>query len=160
MIGVLSDSHDNVNAIKRAVSLFRDAGCRLVIHAGDFVAPFAAQELAAAGCPVKAVFGNCDGEKEGLRTVISAFGEIREAPLILIDNGLRILVCHSHFRLMEYAGSGKYDVVIFGHTHKPEIKREQETLIINPGEAGGWVTGKATIALLDIKTRMAEIVSL
>jgi predicted phosphodiesterase len=52
MIGILSDTHDNLNAIRRAVSFFRDAGCRLIIHAGDFVAPFAAKELAAANCPV------------------------------------------------------------------------------------------------------------
>jgi len=160
LIGILSDSHDNLTMIRRAVSLFRDAGCRLIIHAGDFVAPFAAKELSAAKCPVKAVFGNCDGEKEGLRTAIASFGEIREAPLVFVENGLRILVCHYHFPVMEYAGSGEYDVVIFGHTHKPEIKRRRKTLIINPGEAGGWVTGKSTAMLLDSKTMAAEIIAI
>ena len=160
MIGILSDTHDNVNAARRAVSLFRDAGCRLIIHAGDFVAPFTAKELAAANCPVKAVFGNCDGEKEGLREAIAAFGEIRDPPLIFIHQGLRILVCHHHFRVMEYAERGKFDIVVFGHTHKPEIKRKQKTLMINPGEAGGWVTGRATIVLLDVEKLKPEIVPL
>ena len=160
MIGILSDSHDNLLMIGRAVTLFRDSGCRLVIHAGDVVAPFAAKELAPLGCPVKAVFGNCDGEKEGLRAAFAAFGEIREAPLVFSEHGLRILVCHYHFPVPDYIGRGEYDVVIFGHTHKPEIKRSQKTLIINPGETGGWVTGKATAVLFDPKTHEAEIIFL
>ena len=70
MIGVMSDSHDNVTQVRKAVTLFKDAGCDLVLHAGDVVAPFAARELEALGCPVKAVFGNCDGEKQGLEMAL------------------------------------------------------------------------------------------
>ena len=82
MIGVMSDSHDNREAIKQAVSIFNSAECELVIHAGDFVAPFAALELANLTCRVKAVFGNCDGEKQGLTRAIQHFGEIQEAPFL------------------------------------------------------------------------------
>ena len=82
MIGVMSDSHDNVTMIRRAVSLFKDAGCGLVIHAGDFIAPFAARKLAALGCPVKGVFGNSAREKLSLKKNRQAFGKIREAEII------------------------------------------------------------------------------
>ncbi len=58
MVGILSDSHDNLDGIKSAVRVFLDAGCTLVLHAGDFVAPFAARELQALGGRIKAVFGN------------------------------------------------------------------------------------------------------
>ncbi|MCX6564601.1 MAG: metallophosphoesterase family protein [Candidatus Aminicenantes bacterium] len=90
----MADSHDNLIAVRRAVELFKNAGCDLVIHAGDFVAPFAARELAKAGCPLKAVFGNCDGEKKGLAAAIQPFGEIREAPLKFKYNQINILVTH------------------------------------------------------------------
>ena len=49
MIGVMSDSHDNVDAVRAAVEVFKSAGCKLVIHAGDFVAPFAARRITASG---------------------------------------------------------------------------------------------------------------
>ena len=88
MIGIMADSHDNLHAVKKAVQLFKDAGCKLVIHAGDFVAPFAARELENLNCPVKAVFGNCDGEKKGLEKTVSSFGEIQESPLIFSHDGL------------------------------------------------------------------------
>jgi hypothetical protein len=184
MIGILSDTHDNLDAVRLAVQLFRDAGCSLLIHAGDFVAPFAARELGKAGIPVQAVYGNCDGEKHGLADAIAPFGAIQDAPLILQHAGLSILVTHSaawkSVRRGEYdAGgpgvslgvslrrtrswietTGKYDVVIFGHTHKPEVGREGRTLVINPGEACGWLTGRKTVALLDPMTRSADILPL
>ena len=81
MIGILSDSHDNLTRVREAVRLFNDAGCDLVIHAGDFVAPFTVDELRNLRAPVKAVFGNCDGEKAGLAKAFEGLGELREAPL-------------------------------------------------------------------------------
>jgi hypothetical protein len=160
MIGVMSDSHDNMTQIRKAVALFKDAGCDLVLHAGDVVAPFAAQELAVLGCPVRAVFGNCDGEKQGLEMALEKYGEIQEAPLLFANGGRQILLVHYHFSVATYASSGKYDVIIFGHTHKPDIRREGKTLLLNPGEAGGWLTGKSTVALLDPEKLGAEIVAL
>ena len=160
MIGVMSDSHENLTQIRKAVALFKNAGCELVLHAGDVVAPFAAREFAALGCPVKAVFGNCDGEKQGLEMALEKFGKIQDAPLLFTHGGRPILLVHYHFSVATYASSGKYDVIISGHTHKPDIRREGKTLLLNPGEAGGWLTGKSTAALLDPEKLEAEIVPL
>ncbi len=156
----MADSHDNLHTVKCAVDLFKKMECDLVIHAGDFVAPFAARELESLSCPVKAVFGNCDGEKLGLKKAIRAFGEIKETPFIFNHLNLNILVTHVHSSLKSYLAAQKYDVLIFGHTHKPEIRREKNTLLINPGEAGGWVSGKSTVAILDTKILTAEIITL
>ena len=157
MIGIMADSHDNVKSIKLAVRLFKEAECNLVIHAGDFVAPFAAQELANLGCPVKAVFGNCDGEKKGLEKVFHSFGEIKKAPLVFNHENFNFLVTHIPAARGSYPHSEKHDVLIFAHTHKPEVRREKNTLLINPGEAGGWVSGKSTVALLDLKDLSVDI---
>ena len=48
----------------------------------------------------------------------------------------------------------------FGHTHQPEIRKEGQTLIINPGECGGWLYGKSTVAICDLKSQTAEMVEL
>ncbi len=160
MIGIIADSHDNVPSIRHAVRLFQQAECHLVIHAGDIIAPFSAKSLADLTCPVKAVFGNCDGEKEGLKKAFRSLGDIKEAPFVFTLDELKILITHLDTPVKSYAESGLYDVIIFGHTHRPEIIQEQKTLLINPGEAGGWVTGKSTIALLDPQMLKAEIVSL
>jgi putative phosphoesterase len=160
MIGIMSDSHDNCTAIRQAVHFFKDVKCDLVIHAGDFVAPFAARELEHLQCPVKAVFGNCDGEKKGLKEALQTFGEIEEAPFVFSHADRTILLTHIHVSVDRLARSGKYEAIVFGHTHKPRIRKAHNTLLINPGEAGGWLTGKGTVALLDPETWEAEIIPL
>jgi len=156
----MADSHDNLPSIKQAVRIFKEAGCKLVIHAGDFVAPFAARELENLGCPVKAVFGNCDGEKQGLEKALHPFGEIKKAPLLFSHQNLRFLVMHVSARLDSHISSGRFDVIIFAHTHKPELRKKKRTLVINPGETGGWLSGKSTAALLDPRTLSAEIIAI
>ena len=72
-LGVMADSHDNVPKVKQAVELFNARSVDLVIHAGDFVAPFAVVPLGRLESRVVAVFGNNDGERVGLA---AKFGEI------------------------------------------------------------------------------------
>ena len=160
MIGVMSDSHDNREAVRRAVTLFNETRCELVVHAGDFVAPFAAAELAALTCKLKAVFGNCDGEKKGLARTIRPFGEIQEAPFLFEWHGARYLLSHLDRPLRSYMTRHDLDVLIYGHTHRPEVRFQGSTLLINPGETGGWVTGKSTVVLFDPMEKTADIVSL
>jgi putative phosphoesterase len=160
MIGILSDSHDNLTRVREAVRLFNDAGCSLVIHAGDFVAPFTVDELRNLRAPVKAVFGNCDGERAGLAKAFEGLGELREAPLKFSHAGLRFLVCHLDSPVDRHLASKAYDVVVFGHTHKPLAERRDGVLLVNPGETGGWLSGRSTIALLDPAALAAEIITL
>jgi len=160
MIGVMADSHDNLNAIRSAVRLFRESGCNLVVHSGDFIAPFAARELEKLGCPVKGVFGNCDGEKMGLAKAFEAFGLIQKAPYIFHFEGLNILVTHLNARVEAFLAKQEYALIIYGHTHKPDVRRQKKTLVVNPGETGGWLTGQSTVALFDPAAREAEIIVL
>jgi len=154
----MADSHDNVDAIKKAVRFFNEAQCELVIHAGDFIAPFAARELGHLSCPVMAVFGNCDGEKEGLKNVFVSLGEIQREPFVFTYADRAILLTHTHFANEKHIRSGKYTAIIYGHTHKPNVRKNNGILVVNPGETGGWLTGKKTVALLDPVSLEAEIV--
>jgi len=157
MIGIMSDSHDNIPNIRKAVEIFNQASCRLVIHAGDIVAPFAAQELKNLRCPVRAVFGNCDGEKDGLSRVLQEFGEIKPAPLKFTFENLNFLVSHHPVEAETWPEA---DVIIFGHTHRSQVNRDGRRLIINPGEACGWVKGVATAAILDPATMVVDVLIL
>ncbi|GAH05539.1 unnamed protein product, partial [marine sediment metagenome] len=96
----------------------------------------------------------------GISNTISSFGEIKKAPFCFSFAGLNFLVTHTQFRNPSYLKSEKYDVLIFGHTHKPEISRQGKTLVINPGETGGWITDCCTVALFDPTTQKAEIIYL
>ena len=147
-IGVLSDSHDNVPQIERAVDLFIREQVELVIHAGDFIAPFAVPPLAKLGCPVVAVFGNNDGERIGLAQRFADIGTKVEPKMASTAVGdVRIAVVHEPEPVAALAASGLFDLVVYGHTHVIEV-RAGVCLVLNPGETGGWTTGKATVALV------------
>jgi putative phosphoesterase len=160
MIGILSDTHDNLVRVREAVRLFNDSACDLVIHAGDFVAPFTVEELRNLRAPLKAVFGNCDGERAGLARAFEGLGELRAAPLKFSHAGLRFLVCHLDAPVERQLASKAFDVIVFGHTHRPLTELRDGVLLVNPGETGGWLRGKSTVALLDPAARTAEIITL
>lgn len=160
MIGILSDTHDNLDRVREAVRLFNDAGCDLIVHAGDFVAPFAADELRNLKAPVRAVFGNCDGERAGLTRSFQGLGEVREEPYAFVHGGLRLVISHRDSLVDRLVQAKTADVVIFGHTHRALVEARDGVLVINPGEAGGWLRGKSTVALFDPAALTAEIIAL
>ena len=156
-IGVLADSHDHLDNLRKAMAVFQKAGVKQVIHAGDFVAPFTLPVLGEAGVPVTGVFGNNDGERVGLSRGFARLGELHERPHELALNGRRIIVLHEPIALPELASA--FDLVIYGHTHKVDVRQN----LLNPGEVCGWVTGRTSVALVDLSKKGApkiEIVDL
>ncbi len=161
-IGIISDSHDNLPALRRAVAHFKRIEVDALLHAGDYIAPFAAQIIAEdqlAGIPLHGVYGNNDGERKGLRRILP---QIEDGPMHL-RLGQRHIVLH-HFVDWIAAGQLQHaEVIVTGHTH--EIVNETRTLpdgrqalFLNPGECGGWLTGRPTVALLDTEDLKAHII--
>ncbi len=157
IIGVMSDSHDNLKAIKKAVKYFNSEQVEVVIHAGDLISPFTAREFLKLKAPLIAIFGNNDGERDGLRKAYQNICYLEDFKEISIDN-LQIAVIHgTNQALVESLYmSGKYDVVITGHTHQIEAKIDR-TLLINPGETCGYLTGDETVVLLDVGDLSHEV---
>jgi len=158
MIGIVSDSHDNLKAIDKAVEFLKRSNIELLIHAGDIVSPFAAVKFNEIGCRPIMVFGNNDGERKLLSEKVKEIHELAEFGY----KGRSFAVYHGTIRPVTRAlvKSELYDVVISGHTHKPEISNNGRTLYINPGELCGYLTGKKTLCLLNLEKMKAEIVEI
>ncbi|AEC51032.1 hypothetical protein PNA2_0115 [Pyrococcus sp. NA2] len=157
-IGIMSDTHDNLPAIRMAVEFFNKEGVELVLHAGDFVAPFVAKELSKLNAPLKGVFGNNDGEREGLKERLG----IKDEVLTLDLDGFKVIMLHgTDERIVEaLAKSQLYDIVIRGHTHRHGIQEVGRTIVINPGEVCGYVTGIKSVAILNTTEREIRIINL
>lgn len=159
LIGIISDTHDNRRNIEKAVEIFNKNNVSFVLHAGDFVAPFTAIDFKKLNCPMEMVFGNNDGERVGLCNAFKNLGNLLPGPRAFSVNGKRFLLMHEEGCLNEVIESKTVDVIIYGHTHKPDI-RAGHPFVINPGEAGGWLRGKSTIAILDLWKMAVEVIEL
>jgi putative phosphoesterase len=158
-IGVLSDTHDRLPKIEHAVARFHEADVGLVLHAGDFVSPFVAIPLAKLDARFLGVFGNNDGDRLYLTKRFEAIGPIHLGYHTFDVDGLRAVLMHEPKSIDALAASGHYDLVVYGHTHEIDL-REGDCVIINPGEACGYLSGRATAVLFDTATRTAEILDL
>ena len=159
-IGIISDTHDNLPRIEEAVGIFNREKVELVLHAGDFVSPFTFLEFKNLNCPLKGVFGNNDGDKLYLQEKFRGIGKLYPTPYNIKINNKNIVMLHEEKLIDALAESQKYDVIIYGHTHRIDLRKTGKTIIINPGECGGWLTGKSTIALLDLVNLEVKIVDL
>jgi hypothetical protein len=159
-IGIMADSHDRLPFIKRAVDIFNKEKVDRVLHSGDFVSPFVIRELKNLNCKLIGVFGNNDGDKLYLR---KKFGErnfeIYEGSLEIELGGRKIVMMHTPDTLKALEKSGYYDIIIYGHTHEVDIRRGK-SLVINPGESSGWLSGKATVVILDLDSLEPKLIEL
>lgn len=160
LIGLISDTHDHVPHIQKAVEIFREKAVEFVIHAGDYCSPFTIPYFK--NLNLKGIFGNNDGDKFLLVSKFQEAGaEINGEFMKLEIDGLKIAVYHGTYPDITEALNlcGKYDVVISGHTHETVQKKVGETLVINPGTAHGF-EGKATIAILNTESREVDFINL
>ena len=160
-IGIISDTHDNLPAIDEAVKVFDREGVELVIHAGDWNAPFSMVRLASVKARLVGVFGNVDGERDFMMEKAGEAGvEILGDSGEFEAGGIKIALYHGNEEIFvdALARSGTYNVVIRGHTHVPVVKSVNSTLVINPGEGCGYLTGKRTLVILDTERMSTDIV--
>ncbi len=152
-IGIIADSHDNLDKLKKAVEIFNLNHVRLVLHAGDFIAPFTIPFMNVLKCQYLGVFGNNDAEIKILKQ--KSKGRIKKSPLLVRKFGKEILLCHDIQKTK--LKKKKVDLVIFGHTHSPSIFQKDKTLFVNPGECCGWLSTKSTIAILETSDMSCHI---
>ncbi|WP_418790777.1 metallophosphoesterase [Phosphitispora sp. TUW77] len=125
-IGVVSDTHGKAHLFREAVKQMGTVD--LLIHAGDHFsdAVTMGKEI---GIKLVAVTGNCDWHDSG--------PDEEELDIM----GYKILVTHGHkygvkrdnAKLIKKLREGKYNLIVYGHSHFPEITRLADGILLNPG---------------------------
>ena len=163
IVGIIADTHDRLPLLDKAVKRLNEEKVELVLHAGDYVAPFVVSHFKPLKANLVGVFGNNDGDKELLKKWFTELGaEIRGKFAELMVDGLRIALLHGDETelLRSIIDVESYDVIVHGHTHEAKTYRKGKTLVINPGEVCGYLSEKPTIALLSTKPLDAKIINL
>lgn len=143
-IAVVSDTHRDKDTMNRISELIENAD--MLIHLGDNVDDAETLEEIFKKKTIS-VRGNCD-----FRT------RVPEELVEEID-GIRVLVTHGHnynvknnlLQLLYRAEELNVDMVLFGHTHIPEITFQSGIWLINPGSASLPRNGGKTIVFIELK---------
>jgi putative phosphoesterase len=161
-IGLLSDTHDHLPAIAALVRRMAEVGCSLVMHAGDYCAPFSFAPIHDVHLPVLGVFGRNDGDHAGLVAAASSGGvssELYASPHSFQVGGHSVLLVHDLAEVQQRSIDA-HEIVVHGFTHLPEMKTRGNTLLVAPGEGCGWLHGAPTAAILDLESRAVEFLKL
>jgi uncharacterized protein len=156
LLGLISDTH----GLLRPEVLTAFQRVDHIIHAGDVGDPDILMTLRGIA-PVTAVWGNTDGWE-----VASALPEVARVEL----GGAAVVVVHGQQYGRPTAekladAHPDSDLVVFGHSHQPEILRHNGVLAVNPGSAGPArftlpvTVALATIAEEGITARLVDLLS-
>ena len=163
-IGIMADTHDNLPLVDKAIEWLNRENVGIVLHAGDYIAPFTVVRFKQLKAKLIGVFGNNDGDHEFLKKRFADIkaAEIRGGFAEIVINGLKIALLHGEDEelLQSLINTESYDVVVHGHSHAARTHKKGKTIVINPGEVCGYLSKKCTVALLDTETREAKIVQL
>ena len=168
-IGIISDSHDQLELLDVAFVELRKRQVELVCHLGDWVAPFScayvdklAKEMKV---PVKGVLGNNDGDIYNIIKGAGGKWDIemgRQTKTVKLPDRTIVLYHGTDENVTEsLIESKRYDVVLVGHTHRQHKERRGDTLVINPGSVGGInEQRRGQLAIYDSEQDEVELLSL
>lgn len=164
IIGAISDTHDNLPAIEKAIKRLNEENVELVLHAGDYISPFVIPKFKALKAKLIGVYGNNDGGRQLLKEKSITHGrfELRGNFARVKAGNKDIVVLHGDDEelLKALIDTQAFDVIVHGHLHTAEIQKIGKTLSVNPGEVCGYLSGKSTLALIDTDKHEAKIIEI
>lgn len=155
-VGVISDIHDHIGQLEKATAALVKVD--VIICCGDLCSPFIVGQLGdGLDQAIHVVFGNNDADLFRISTVAAQYPSIHlhgEFCELELDHR-KIAVNHFDNIGRAIARSDDYDVVCFGHNHRFEISQDGDTLIINPGEVMGELSGESTCVIYNTRDHSA-----
>ena len=140
-IAVISDTHDHLENLDRAMAKITELSPELCLHCGDLCSPFVIEHLAACPCPVHIVFGNNEGDRFTIQAAAAELANITlhgEVGFVQTRHG-EIAFTHRPEFARGLACTGRYRAVFYGHTHRRKSETVNGTWLVNPGELMGLI---------------------
>ncbi|MBE8539018.1 YfcE family phosphodiesterase [Geoglobus acetivorans] len=139
-----SDTHDSIAAIDDLISEIKNEKVDFFVHAGDVISPFALKRFSEIE-KLYIAFGNNDGDRNKLTEIALGMGWVAGEVVFAED----IAVYHGTNPDLLKILEKKCNIVVTGHTHEARVVRDGSTLVINPGESCGYLTGKRSYAIYE-----------
>jgi len=154
LVGVVSDTHNNIKNIENIIYIFNKENVNLVIHTGDISKAETLILFSNLNCSMVGVFGNNDRIEEGLKEVCYEYNfNFQEPPLSLTLEGRKIAVFHEPELIDGYIKEhADVQLIIHGHTHRHREEILSNIIIFNPGESAGSLEGRNALGLIDLNS--------
>lgn len=159
-IAIISDSHNNQTNLAKVLKYCKVNSIKTIIHCGDLASPetldFLNDNFSG---KIYYALGNMDNEQLGKLTdmktykhtdIYQNFGELE------IEEH-KLALTHFPREAKSLAKSGKYEIIFYGHTHKPWIETIGKTTMLNPGNVAGEIF-LPTFAVWETETNKFELV--
>lgn len=161
-IAIMSDSHDRWEILEKAINMANEAGCEHLLFAGDLIAPPGVAILEKFNGVVKFVWGNNEGEIQGLTTKFNASEKIELCGDIFDSTiaGVRVFMNHYPEIGSLAAKSKSYDLCVYGHDHTYHSSKVGETVLVNPGAITPYGNSVSTFIIFDTESREVERIEL
>ncbi|MGB5236643.1 MAG: YfcE family phosphodiesterase [Flavobacteriaceae bacterium] len=164
-ISILSDIHDNVWNLKKAIAMKELQESETLLFCGDLCAPFIIKLLGQAySKPIHIVLGNNDGDVAAIMANAANFSNIKIHGEYFRGEfgGMTIAMNHYPDNARKIAEQGNYEVVCYGHNHILSQEYIGDTLLINPGTIMGFHGGAlkdvpATFITMHCGTRETKV---
>lgn len=161
-IGVLSDTHDNLDNVLTVLEILRQRGIETVIHCGDLTDFTMISHFS--GFRLIYLIGNMDVATGTIRKRVEQMREDNFAGLVYQGklDGRMVAATHSHLegKVMELVQEKRFDWIFHGHTHEKRDETVRETRIVNPGALGGLVRGPRSFCIVDLTAGEFEFIEL
>ena len=167
-LAILSDIHDNVWNLKKALAIPELQQTDTLLFCGDLCAPFIIH-LMGQGYPkpIHMVLGNNDGDVAAIIANLNNYahmqlhGEYFRGEL----GGKTIAMNHYPDKARKLAELGIYDIVCYGHNHTLHKEKIGATLLLNPGTLMGYHGGRledapSTFMVVNTEQMQTEVFNL
>jgi len=154
-IGLISDTHNEVELTKKALEIFKEYGITHILHAGDLTSSAMLDLFIGFKCNFVLGNGDIDVDLINNKSEKLGFGPIKKYLKIQIGKK-KIMLFHGD-DVPLYRNCIKcheYDYIIKGHTHMFEDYLKEDCRIINPGAIYRGL--ECTIAILNTETDTIE----
>ena len=123
---IISDTHGNLRNFERVLEHEKEVD--MMLHLGD-VEKDEDYLVTVMECPVYIVAGNNDFFSDLPSEIVVQIGKYR----VFMTHGHGYYVSAHTKRLKEAARSRQADIVVYGHTHRPDIDATEDVIAVNPG---------------------------
>ena len=158
LVGVVSDTHNNLKNIEQIISLFNNEEITLVFHTGDITNSKSLEKFSTLKADLIGVYGNNDINELGLNDIaIKNNFQFQEPPSLITLCDKNIAIFHEPDAIPNFLSENKdIDIVIHGHTHRYRHEIVNNVLLFNPGESAGMQKGKNAIGIINLNSLEAR----